>query len=164
MFSFAIQSYLAALIDHIPEDPETRACIDRWEQAWDAESGLTRALILVLPVPFDARDGHVRRRTTNAGNLAADALLADVDGVPAASIGLLNAGSLRIDRELPAGEAITPRTICDMLFFDNQVQLYELSGRRLWEILRKNFELRSAGGVEGHGDFLQIAGLKAIHT
>jgi 2',3'-cyclic-nucleotide 2'-phosphodiesterase (5'-nucleotidase family) len=161
LYSFAIETFLPALIEHIPEDPETRACIDRWEKLWDDRPGATRAPILVLPVAFDARDGHVRRKSTNIGNLAADALLAEAPGAP---IGLLNSGSLRIDRELPAGEAITARTICDLLFFENTVETYELSGRELWQILRKSFELRSAGGAEGHGDFLQIAGLKAIHT
>ena len=149
-----MQAYLQALLDHIPEDPETRACIDRWEKVWDDQSGLTRAPILMLPVPFDARDDHVRRGSGNAGNLAADALLTDATGAPTATIGLLNAGTLRIDRELPAGEAITARTICDLLFFDNRVEVYKLAGRELWQILKKSFELKSEGGAEGHGDFL----------
>jgi 2',3'-cyclic-nucleotide 2'-phosphodiesterase (5'-nucleotidase family) len=162
--SFAVQSHLQALLDHIPEDPETRACIDYWEKVWDNRSGLTRAPILTLPVPFDARDTHVRRGSGNVGNLAADALLTDATGAPAAAVGLLNAGTLRIDRELPAGEAITARTICDMLFFDNRVELYKLTGRELWHILTKSFDLKSEGGAEGHGDFLLISGIKAFHS
>jgi 2',3'-cyclic-nucleotide 2'-phosphodiesterase (5'-nucleotidase family) len=164
LFSFAVQANLQALLDHIPEDPETRVCIDRWEKVWDDQSGLTRCPILVLPVPFDARDGHVRRGSGNAGNLAADALLIDPAGAPAAAIGLLNAGTLRIDRKLPAGEAITARTICDLLFFDNRVELYKLTGRELWQILRKSLKLKSEGGAEGHGDFLLISGIKAFHA
>lgn len=164
LFSFAVQAHLQALLDHIPEDPETRACIDRWEKVWDDQSGLTRAPILMLPVLFDARDDHVRRGLGNVGNLAADALLTDATGVPTAAIGLLNAGTLRIDREMPAGEAITARTICDLLFFDNRVELYKLAGRELWEILRKSFKLKSEGGAEGHGDFLLISGIKAFYT
>ena len=83
---------------------------------------------------------------------------------PVALIGLLNSGTLRIDRVLEVGEAITARTICDMLFFTDTVETYELSDRELWRILRKSVELRSAGGAEGHGDFLQLSGLKALHT
>jgi 2',3'-cyclic-nucleotide 2'-phosphodiesterase (5'-nucleotidase family) len=164
LYSFAIETFLPALVDHIPEDPATRKCIDRWEAFWDRRSGATRAPILILPVPFDARDGIVRRKSSNIGNLAADALRIDAAGNPAAAIGLLNSGSLRIDRKLPKGETITARTICDLLFFDNTVQTYELSGHELWQVLRKGFGLRSAGGAEGHGDFLQISGLKAVHT
>jgi 2',3'-cyclic-nucleotide 2'-phosphodiesterase (5'-nucleotidase family) len=164
LFSFAVKAHLQALLDHMPEDPETRACIDRWEKVWDDQSGLTRTPILILPIPFDARDDHVRRGFGNVGNLAADALLTDAMGAPTAAIGLLNAGTLRIDRELPAGEAITPRTICDLLFFDNRVELYKFAGRELWQILKKSFELKSEGGAEGHGDFLLISGIKALHT
>jgi 2',3'-cyclic-nucleotide 2'-phosphodiesterase (5'-nucleotidase family) len=164
LFSFGVQAHLQALLDHILEDPETRSCIDRWEKVWDDQSGLTRAPIHVLSVPFDARDAHVRRGSGNVGNLAADALLTDAKGAPIAAIGLLNAGTLRIDRELPAGEAITARTICDLLFFDNRVELYKLVGRELWQILRKSFELKSEGGAEGHGDFLLISGIKSFCT
>jgi 2',3'-cyclic-nucleotide 2'-phosphodiesterase (5'-nucleotidase family) len=164
VYSFAIEASLPALVDHIPEDAKTRKCIDRWDVFWDRRSGATRAPILVLPVPFDARDGSIRRKSTNLGNLAADALRVNATGNPVAPIGLLNSGSLRIDRELSKGETITPRTICDLLFFDNMVQTDKVSGRKLWQILRKSFVLRSAGGAEGHGDFLQISGLKAIHT
>jgi 2',3'-cyclic-nucleotide 2'-phosphodiesterase (5'-nucleotidase family) len=164
LYSFAIETFQPALIEGIPEDPDARECIDRWERFWDDRSGATREPILVVPVAFNARDGDVRQRSTNVGNLAADALCTDTFGKSVAPIGLLNSGSLRIDRVLPAGEAITERTICDLLFFDNVVHTYSLSGHELWEILRQSFALRSAGGAEGHGDFLQIAGLKAICT
>jgi hypothetical protein len=46
LYSSAIEGYLPALIDHIPEDPDTRKCIDRWERCWDAQPGATRAAIL----------------------------------------------------------------------------------------------------------------------
>jgi 2',3'-cyclic-nucleotide 2'-phosphodiesterase (5'-nucleotidase family) len=164
LYSFAMDTTTRTIVDHIPEDPETRQRIDYWEACWDRRPGASRTPILVLPRTFHARDGDVRRTSTNIGNLAADALRIERSGNPGAHIGLLNAGALRIDRDLLAGETITARTICDLLFFDNTVQIYTLSGRELWRILEQSLALRSAGGAEGHGDFLQISGLKALYT
>jgi 2',3'-cyclic-nucleotide 2'-phosphodiesterase (5'-nucleotidase family) len=69
---------------------------------------------------------------------------------------------LRIDRDLSTGETITQRTICDIIFFDNTVQLFDLAGQDIWRIIERSFELRSQGGAEGHGDFLQISGIRAL--
>jgi 2',3'-cyclic-nucleotide 2'-phosphodiesterase / 3'-nucleotidase / 5'-nucleotidase len=113
------------------------------------------------PLQFDARDAHVRKRSTNLGNLAADALRFDVRGQQLAPIGLLNSGSLRADRVLERGEPISQRTICDLLFFENKIFVYSLSGRELWSILKKSLDLSAQGGAEEHGDFLQISGIKA---
>jgi 2',3'-cyclic-nucleotide 2'-phosphodiesterase (5'-nucleotidase family) len=162
LYSFAIDTTAPAVRDHIPERPETAARIAYWENCWDRRSGGTRDPILVLPLDFNARDGEVRKRSTNIGNLAADALCQDADGNQVAPIGLLNSGSLRIDRKLSGGETVSQRTLCDLLFFTNTVQVYRLSGRELWQLLEKSFELRSAGGAEGHGDFLQISGIRVL--
>jgi 2',3'-cyclic-nucleotide 2'-phosphodiesterase (5'-nucleotidase family) len=162
VFSFAIAATAPAVEIGIPESGRTLSRINHWERYWDRTARATRNPIVVLPLEFDARDAHVRKRSTNIGNLAADALRFDVAGRELAPIGILNSGSLRADRVLARGEAISQRTICDLLFFDNTVLIYTLSGRDLWRVLQKSLDLRTQGGAEGHGDFLQLSGLKVI--
>jgi 2',3'-cyclic-nucleotide 2'-phosphodiesterase (5'-nucleotidase family) len=162
VFSFAISTLAPAVEKGIPEAQVTLSRINHWEQHWDRTASATRTPIVTLPIEFDARDAHVRKRSTNIGNLAADALRFDVQGRQLAPIGILNSGSLRADRVFAKREPISQRTICDLLFFDNTVFVYTLSGRKLWEILQKSLELRTHGGAEGHGDFLQLSGLKVI--
>jgi 2',3'-cyclic-nucleotide 2'-phosphodiesterase (5'-nucleotidase family) len=161
VFSFAMGTAAQAFANALPEYGHARSRIDYWEQKWDRANVGTRQPIIVLPLPFDARDAHVRKRSTNLGNLAADAVRLDVGGRELAAIGLLNSGSLRADRVFERGEPISQRTICDLLFFDNKVFVYALSGRELWGIFKKSLELSTQGGAEGHGDFLQISGVKA---
>jgi 2',3'-cyclic-nucleotide 2'-phosphodiesterase (5'-nucleotidase family) len=162
VFSFAITTSAPAINQGIPESIKTRSRIDYWEQRWDREAHATRDTIVVLPVEFDARDAHVRKQSTNIGNLAADALRFDVRGRELAPIGLLNSGSLRADRVFGKGEPISQRTICDLLFFENTVFVYTLSGRELWAVLKKSLALSTQGGAEGHGDFLQVSGLEVV--
>src|SRR5882762_1347465 len=160
VFSFAMETSAGAFVDGIPEYGHARSRINHWERKWDRANVGTREAIVTLPLPFDGRDAHVRKRSTNLGNFSADAVRFDVRGQELAPIGLLNAGSLRADRVFEAGEPISQRTICDLLFFDNKILVYALSGRELWSIFKKSLELSTRGGAEGHGDFLQISGIK----
>lgn len=162
VFSFAIESSAPAINKGIPESRRTRSRINHWEQYWDRKTHATRDPIVVLPLKFDARDAHLRKRSTNIGNLAADAVRFDVRGRQLAPIALLNSGALRADRVFGTGEPISRRTICDLLFFDNTVLVYTLSGCELWSVLKKSLELSIQGGAEGHGDFLQVSGLKVV--
>jgi 2',3'-cyclic-nucleotide 2'-phosphodiesterase (5'-nucleotidase family) len=159
MFSLTIRTSGPGFPDLVPADPD----VTRYVEQWRPDSYHDPATVAVAPETWELGDEIVRRRSTDFGNLVADvfrgALAADL--ARRCDVGLVNAGSFRIDRRLVVGEKITRQTICDIFFHANGVRRYQLSGRALQEILQVSVDLRQRA-ADGHGDFLQIAGLSAI--
>lgn len=154
--SHAINTSHPAFLKGVPESKSVRKRIAKWEST----APESRKTLFSSPFSLDGRDTEVRARSTPLGNLAADAVRsAAAEGSPIADIAFLNAGALRIDRELPRGEPISARTICDILFFENVVRVYTLTGAEVRDILATALRLRNRGPSVGHGDFLQISGL-----
>jgi len=159
LYSVALRTddpIFARLLD---EDAEVRKVIE----SWLSRSPESTTTILKAPVKLDVADELVRRESTNFGNFAADvvsgrARLRHKDRAPA-SVGLLNGGSLRLHRNIPPGEALSERTVCDILFHQNKLLLYTLTKVELEEVLKASLMLRISSDASGHGDFLQVSGL-----
>jgi 2',3'-cyclic-nucleotide 2'-phosphodiesterase (5'-nucleotidase family) len=143
----------------VPPDPNVQELIERWSaKAIDSQSPIVTA-----PEDLLLEDNTVRRYSTNFGNLIADI----VRGIPwageashtEAEIGLINSGSFRLDRNIQKGEAISQRTLCDIFFHRNAINLYTLPGKVIHDIIRRSLKLRNLNEHEGDGNFLQVSGL-----
>lgn len=102
-------------------------------------------------VPLDIREEVVREGESSLGDFLADLMRTSVG----ADVALLNGGSFRDDRVIPAG----PLTLADlytMLPFENEILVVRVTGQQLWEALENGVSL--AGQAAGR--FPQVSGLR----
>jgi 2',3'-cyclic-nucleotide 2'-phosphodiesterase (5'-nucleotidase family) len=162
--SAALDTTHTEFIRLVNEDSLVRAEIDSWNQRWSRETRESADAILVSPVALDAEDRNIRQRSTNLGNLLADMMRGGAPPVgrttEVADMALLNSGTVRIDRKLAAGEGLSQRTICDLFFYQDRINVYEVPGTAIRAALAKSLQLCRASGGEGDGEFLQISGLQ----
>ncbi len=160
--SVVLDTESLAFMQLVPMDHAIADLIDRW----NGKSRHSGEALCRLPVELVIRDRELRRQSTNFGNLMADIVKGHValsgSSPPwQANVGLVNAGSMRIDRNLQAGEAITPRTVRSILGHPNKIKLYEVSGQDLLGILGVALRRHAASRAdEGDGQFLQLSGLQ----
>lgn len=98
-----------------------------------------------------AEESEIRRFETNFGSWIADQALAAFR--PEADIAFFNAGSFRLNHDLPAGSAITRRHLEELFAYSNELRLIRVSGAMLQQMIQ-----RATEEWEGAGWFLQIAG------
>jgi 2',3'-cyclic-nucleotide 2'-phosphodiesterase (5'-nucleotidase family) len=157
-YSLALHTQRPEFIDVVPEDPRIRQLIEKWLQ----KSPEPSTPIVLSPVEFELEDGTVRKRSTNFGNFVADIVRGSRNRRNAsrtqAQIGLLNSGGFRLDRNIDRGEPINRKLLCDIFYHNNKIREFQLSGKKIREILGTSARL--GGTDEGDGDFLQISGLR----
>lgn len=93
----------------------------------------------------------VRSRETALGNFLADAMREKMH----TDVAFLNAGAIRINDNIPPGP-ITAYDMEGLLYFDNELVSFELTGAQLLDVL-KNAVSKSH---LGDGRFLQVSGLR----
>ena len=102
-------------------------------------------------VALDARFAALRTRETNAGNLVAD-IIRETAGAECA---LLNAGTLRADRVLPAGR-LRMRDLFDLLPMMDEIVVLGVTGARLLAALENGV----SKWPQREGRFPQVAGIE----
>lgn len=161
----AIRPRLVALDASVVPDPAVQALSQAHVQAFDTAWCEARKLpptCLSEPLGKVATDlvvdeYMVRTRETSAGNWLAD--LALEAGRPhGANVALLNSGSLRINRNLPAGTAFTTRHMEELFPFPSGLHLVRVRGSQIQQALN-----HSVQGWTGSGHFLQVGGLRFVH-
>lgn len=90
---------------------------------------------------------------TNLGNWVADSML-DHFAEQGAQVAFINAGALRLDRNVEAGSEVTRRDLDELLPFNSQLRLIRIRGVTLKEVLAHAAE---NWGYSGH--WLQIGGM-----
>lgn len=83
-----------------------------------------------IEVPLDGRFSSVRTQETNLGNFICDVLLTAID----ADLVLLNAGTLRADRVIPAGE-FKLRDLMNLLPMLDPLALLAATGAQIISVL-----------------------------
>lgn len=162
--SVALNTESLAFMRIVPPDHAVADLIGRWNR----KSRHSDEVLCRLPVELIMRDCELRCHSTNFGNLLADivrghVLLSSSSPPWEADVGLLNCGSMRIDRDITANEAITPRTVCSILGHRNKIKLYEVTGEDLLKILAMALDLHEKSPPhEGDGHFLQLSGLQVF--
>lgn len=143
-----------------PPDPAVEATVQDWlkkhDAAYCAESYKLPPGCLDQPlgrtsVPLVAEELEIRRFETNLGDWVLDQMLAAF-APEGAEIAFLNAGSLRLNQDLPAG-TVTRRNLDELFAYANDLRLVRITGATLQQIVQ-----RATTEWEGNGWFLQIAG------
>lgn len=147
-----------------PEDPKVRAAVDRWLARHAAEFCGARdepptCLDRVLGrtrVQLVGEELAIRRYETNLGNWIADRAL-DAYRAEGADLALVNAGSLRLNQDLPPGE-VTLRHVEEIFQFPSGLRLVELRGEDLQRVIE-----HAVTDWTGNGRWLQVAGVAFRH-
>jgi 5'-nucleotidase len=131
----------------IPADEETSKVAENYQ------SQLTKELSLPIgrtEVPLDGLDTNLRMHETNLGDFVADSMREAVN----ADVAILNSGTIRVGRIIPAGE-INKETILAIHPFGNVVCKVQVAGKVLLEALEHGV----AKCEEGLGRFPQVSGI-----
>ena len=157
---------LVELDASVEEDPAVASLVDDWLVRHDREYctetlgqppgclaeplGTTRTRLL-------GEELEIRRYETNLGNWVADRALAAYrpHGAQAA---VVNAGSLRLNQDVPAGADVTRRHVEELFPYPAGLVLLRLDGATLQEVVSRAVE-----GWTGNGWWLQVAGLAFRH-
>ncbi|MFA9456509.1 choice-of-anchor I family protein [Halalkalibacter sp. AB-rgal2] len=102
---------------------------------------------------LDGEREHIRTQETNLGNLIADGMLVKAKESVDAQIALQNSGGIRASI---AEGGITLGDVLTVLPYANTLVTLELTGEEIMEAL----ELSVSSIEDGHGRFLQVAGLR----
>ena len=141
------------------EDLALSMAVDAWWNAFDAafcgdsvgclEENYTHTKTLL-----HASEAEVRGAESSLGNWAADVYRAAFDDADAA---LINAGALRINQDLAAYAILGRRFVEELVQFENELVLVEISGERLEQVLNHAV----SGWPSSH--FLQVSGIAFRH-
>ena len=131
----------------LPDDPTTAAVVKSFEDRLGKELEI---VIGSTAVPLDGDEVHVRTGETNLGDLIAD-IIRDHVG---ADVAIVNAGSVRGERVIPAGP-IDRRTILNIHPFGDVITKVAIPGRVLLQALNNGVSKWPAAS----GRFPQVSGL-----
>ncbi|MDH5563808.1 MAG: bifunctional metallophosphatase/5'-nucleotidase, partial [Nitrospirota bacterium] len=136
-------------VDHVLQEHEEWFCLDHHEAA-----GCLQRAVGETAVPLIGEELEIRSYETNLGNWAADQVRAVAED---ADIAFINAGSLRVNQDIPPGP-ITQRDVEELLPYDSELVRIELDTHQLDAVLE-----RAAEEWSGKGHWLQISGFAFTH-
>ncbi len=131
-------------VDHFVREHETWFCAKHNEAAACLQRPVGKT-----SVPLVGEELEIRSHETNLGNWVTDHVRAMG---PNADIAFINAGSLRLNQNIPAG-VITQRHLEELLPYNSDLVQIELDRTQLKAVLE-----RAAEGWSGKGYWLQISG------
>ena len=136
-------------VDQVLKDHEDWFCSEHKEKA-----GCLQRSVGETAVPLIGEELEIRSYETNLGNWVADQARAVVED---ADIAFLNAGSLRVNQDIPSGP-ITQRDLEELLPYNSELIQVELNNKQLDQILE-----RATEGWSGKGHWLQVSGFAFQH-
>lgn len=161
------------LDEYIPEDPQVSTRVTNWLERYDRqactavgqESGCLDKLVATSEVPLEGDEMKIRRGETMLGDVVADSMLRAVGWASRAAKAsssceidpdgsFINAGSLRLNADLPRGARVTWRTIEELLPFTTKVHLVRLSAVDILQLMAQALANQNSGG------WLQISGMR----
>ncbi len=149
------------LNEAVPPDPLVEAHVARWlrthEREFCAQERATSENCLATVVGHSetdliASEDKIRTAETSIGNWVADVMRSAFS--PCRPDGaLINAGTLRLNQDLPAGTKITRRHVEELVEYPTRLNLVELTGEQLWKAMENSVS------QPGSGRWLQTAGV-----
>lgn len=146
-------------------DPEVAAIVQEWQarhanafcaasgspgDCLDQTYGRTRTVL-------EAEENKIRGRETSLGDWIADRMV-HAFAECGAQAAFINSGSLRINRDLPAGTVITRRHIEELFAYPTPLHLLRIDGATLAKVANQ-----AVRGWPGSGTWLQVAGFGFRH-
>ncbi len=132
------------LVNRIVKEHEVWFCSESTEEANCLHRTVGRTAL-----PLIGEELEIRSHETNLGNWVTDQVRAIL---PDADIAFINAGSLRLNQNIPSG-VITQRHLEELLPYASDLVQIELDRKQLESVLE-----RAAEGWSGKGYWLQISG------
>jgi 2',3'-cyclic-nucleotide 2'-phosphodiesterase (5'-nucleotidase family) len=145
-------------------DPAVQALVDTWQAKHEAmfctkENAAPDCLKEVYghaQVPLVAEENKIRGRETNLGDWIADRMVETFAGCGARAA-FINAGSLRLNQDLPAGP-VTRRHVEELFAYETPLYLLKIDGATLKQVAEQ-----ATRGWPGSGSWLQISGFAYVH-
>lgn len=106
---------------------------------------------------LEAEESKIRGRETSLGDWIADRMVAAFAGC-GAQAAFINAGTLRLNQDLPAGARLTRRTVEELFGFPAPLHLLHLDGKALQQVAE-----HALVGWPGAGNWLQVSGISYVH-
>ncbi len=154
--TLSIRSELVRITSALADDPATAKVVAEWTErgfaAFRKEGFAPEEVVTQVKETLDGKESSVRNAATNLTDLVAEALRREC---PEAQAALYNAGSVRIDDEIPPGP-LTQYDVLRILPFGGKIVQAELSGALLARVLDAGRKNRGLGG------FLQTSGIAAL--
>ncbi|MFZ5481965.1 MAG: bifunctional metallophosphatase/5'-nucleotidase [Myxococcota bacterium] len=154
------------LVPHaLPPDPAVAELAAGWVARHEAEycerkllrpAGCLEEVLGRAAVELVATEDELRGGETAFGAWIADLARAHF---PEADVAFVHAGTLRLDRDLPAGAAITRRTIEELFAYPAKTQLVRIDGATLQAVAA-----RSVRDGPGKGHWLLVSGFGFRHA
>lgn len=153
------------LDDSIEPDPEVAAKVDEWLVRHDVDfctakgerpGCLARPLALARTT-LVGEELQIRGFETNLGNWIADQALAAYHD-EGAQLAFLNAGSMRLNQDVPAGTWVARRHVEELFPYPGTLGLLQIDGATLQKVLE-----RAISSWPGVGWWLQVSGLAFRH-
>lgn len=150
----------------VPADPAVQEVVDAWlaahEEAYcaryfEGEVGCLSKVLTQTNTLFEAEELAIRRFETGFGSWAADLALAQY-AEAGAQVAFMNAGSLRLNQNLPGGTPVTQQVLEELLPYPSGLVLVELDGETLQEVVDHAVE-----DWTGSGHWLQLSGFAFRH-
>jgi 2',3'-cyclic-nucleotide 2'-phosphodiesterase (5'-nucleotidase family) len=146
-------------------DPQAQALVDQWQERQEREfcaaakagPDCLHEVYGRTETDLDAEEMEIRGRETSLGDWVADRML-EAFRPCGAQVAFLNAGSLRINRDIPRGATITRRHIEELFAYATPLYLLRLDGATLLKVAEQ-----SVRAWPGNGSWLQIAGFAFRH-
>src|SRR5262245_49680056 len=142
---------VAARVDHWLTRHATEFCAKQGKPA----SCLAEPLATTR-TPLIAEEEKIRSAETSAGNWVTDVMRAAFAAC-GAEAAIVNAGSLRLNHDLPQNTTITRRHIEELMQFPAPLYLVEMSGAQMQRAME------NAISQPGAGRWLQVSGLAFVH-
>ncbi len=135
----------------VKPDPQMQAKVNAYETELDKELAVP---VATLGTPFDSRTRVVRSGEAAIGDFIADAMR-DQSGT---EVAFINGGSIRGNREYPAGTVLTRRDILAELPFGNRTVETKAKGSAIRTALENGFSKVEVAA----GRFPQVSGLGIV--
>lgn len=141
-----VESTLVPIDDKIEADPELNKVVEKWQQIQDNEIlevvANPNEVVYTAKIPLDGREGSVRNRQTNLGEMITAGMSASLK--KKADCVILNSGSIRLDDQL-SGDIIATDLFRTMPFGGGIYEI-DLKGDILKRALNAGLENAGAGG------------------
>lgn len=142
-----------------------QAAAERWVARFDGEqcdelklaAGCLSQPLGRTRVKLVAEELEIRKYETNLGNWIADQALAAFRD-HGAQVAFINAGSLRMNQDLPAGTELTRRHLLEIFAYPTPLGVMEIDGATLQKVAE-----HAVHDWTGNGWWLQIAGFAFRH-
>ena len=136
---------------NVKPDPQMQAKVDAYEAELDKELAEP---VATLGAPLDRRSRVVRSGEAAIGDFVADAMRAQ----SGTDVAFINGGSIRGNREYPAGAVLTRRDILAELPFGNRTVMTRAKGSAIRTALENGFSKVEIAA----GRFPQVSGLSVV--